>query len=171
MLNIFKKDFLLGVGLGFLISALLVSFFGSEDLSDREIKARAARLGMIQAETEERKAQVGQPKTVAEEPLAEEPLAEEPLAEEPLDEAEEPQTEPEEPQTEKPHNMVEFVIKPGMGSETISRLLEGKGVIKDRDEFYQLVTEKNAHRRFRTGTFELPVEGDPEEILKTLTGK
>jgi len=58
-----------------------------------------------------------------------------------------------------------------MGSESVARALGKKEIIKDQDEFLTVVDNHNAHRILQTGTFEVPVGGDLEEILYILIGK
>ncbi|MBU7008298.1 hypothetical protein [Phosphitispora fastidiosa] len=156
MLSIFRKDFLLGIGLGFLLSALIVNFSGADKLTDSEIMERAAQLGMVHAEKETDKETDKVPGIPVKTPVND--AAKEPVKTE---------------ESNPPENtkFVKFVIRPGTGSEEISRMLEEQGVVTDRSQFYQLVTDKGAHRRFRTGTFDLPCDGDMEEILKILTGR
>ncbi|WP_418790207.1 hypothetical protein [Phosphitispora sp. TUW77] len=159
MLNIFNKDFLLGIGFGFLVSALLVNFLGSEKLTDSQIMDRATQLGMVYQES----ADIETDKTPV---LPKENTVDDTEKNSNTEDVNiEKVNMPEQPE------VVKFVIKAGTGSEKIARMLEEQGVVADRNKFYQLVTEKNAHRYFRTGTFNLPCGADMEQILEILTGK
>lgn len=174
MPNLIKNDFLLGIGVGFVVSALLLSVFGGGSISDREIMDRAVELGMVKQEPTES----GQPAedTVTAEKEEGQGLGGQAentgIGQEP---AETGQVQ-EEPGTgsdiqRKAIPTVRIVIKAGMGSETISRILEEKGVVADHNEFYAVVTEMKAHTRFRTGTFDVPAGGDMRELVLILTGR
>lgn len=66
---------------------------------------------------------------------------------------------------------VSITITSGMGSESVARQLEEKGAIKDRHEFLKVVDRHNAQRRLQNGTFKVPVGGDLEDILDALIGR
>lgn len=171
MFNFLKRDVLIGIGAGFIISGIMISAFGIGQPTDEQIKERAAKLGMVQTiESLKEHSQSSQPEQQKPAPPEQTKSA--------SNEKPQPTT------SEQSDNSVtdskskvsgtqkvSFEIKPGMGSETIARLLEDKGVIKDRNAFYNLVTTHKAHSSFRTGVFKLTVGGDIEEILKILTGK
>ncbi len=159
MLNIFRKDFLLGIGLGFLLSALIVNLSGMEKLTDSEIIERASQLGMEHRDSIEESG--GE--------RVEKPVENAGLSSVEDTDKNTGQTVETSPDDKLP--IIKFVIRPGSGSEEIARKLEEQEIVADRNEFYRLVTEKNVHHRFRTGTFELPAGGDMEEILEILTGK
>lgn len=182
--NWIKKDFLLGIGVGCIISAILVSVFGSGGISDAEVVARASKLGMVKQNLQRNGSAQGngtpstrssddrQPAdpTQSQTPKA----APAPVAGPPV------KTSP--PQTSTPPQgdtaagknggtTSTITITNSMGSEAVARVLEKKGVIKDQYEFLRVVDSHKAHRRFQTGTFTVPVGGDLEEILAILTGK
>ncbi len=165
MLNIFRKDFLLGIGLGFLLSALIVNFTSADKLTDSEIVERAIRLGMVQATDKETNQETDKaPGLPLNSPVND-------AEKEPVNDAEKNPVKTGESKPPENKQFVKFEIRSGTGSEEIARMLEEQDVVIDRNQFYQLVTEKGAHRRFRTGTFDLPCDGDMEEILKILTGR
>ncbi|PKM47594.1 MAG: hypothetical protein CVV03_02335 [Firmicutes bacterium HGW-Firmicutes-8] len=158
MFNFLKKDFLLGVGIGLIISAVLISFFSPVELTDEEIIAKAAKLGMVLPNE-------GSSKTAASPVKAQDKTQ---------DKAPVKETVESKPPLQQPTgeiSKVQITVTSGMGSETIARILEEKGVVKDRDEFLDVVTAHKAHTRFRNGTFSLPVGGDMDDIVKILTGK
>ncbi len=163
MFRLLQKEFLLGVGVGFIISAIMVSVFGTGNLSDQEIMTRAAKLGMVQKEQkgkQENPADVLSGKTTAEQVYNEvyENNSGKPAVPAAKTEA-----------SSSPVS-VQVVIRSGTGSEQIARMLEEKGVVQDQHEFYKVVTEMKAHTRFRTGTFTVPAGGDMREIVEILTG-
>ncbi len=148
-----KRDFLLGLGIGLIISAVLVSFFDSPQLSDQEIISRAAKLGMVQPGS--RTSQASTSRQVYQNPGLSSPVVGEQTV----------------PPPAGPKSSIQVTVTSGMGSETIARILEEKGAIRDRQQFLKVVTEHQAHTRFRNGTFTIPVGGKMEEILKILTGR
>ncbi len=164
MYNFLQRDFLLGVGVGFIISAIMVSVFGRVELTDQDIKAGAAKLGMVQKEQslEDKRPTDAEDVTTAAEKVYKQSY--QISSGQPAASADTTET----PGTVKPVS-VQVVIRPGMGSEQIAKMLEEKGVVKDQREFYQVVTEMKAHTRFRTGTFTVPSGGDMREIVRILT--
>jgi len=169
MLNIFRKDFLLGIGLGFLLSALIVNFSSADKLTDSEIMERASQLGMVQGAEKETDKAPGLPAKTPVNDAEKNTVSD--AEKEPVNTAEKDPVKTGESQPPENTKFVKFVIRPGTGSEEIARMLEEQDVVTDRNQFYRLVTEKGAHRRFRTGTFDLPSGADMEEILKILTGR
>ena len=192
MLKFLKKDYLVGMGAGFIISGFMIAYFGIGQPTDDEIRARAAKLGMtMQLSTEKEQSQ---PDKLNSLPGQDRPnkdtsdnvshttgSAENPTStEKPVSTAkpistEKPVTNPavndDVSKSEQKLAYAVVEIKPGMGSETVARILEEKGVVKDRNEFYNLVTIKKAHSRFKVGKFSVPVGGDMEYILGILTRK
>ena len=47
MRNIFGKELLMGIGVGCIISAMIISLFGGLVITDEEVIARASKLGMV----------------------------------------------------------------------------------------------------------------------------
>lgn len=170
MLNILKKDFLVGIGTGFIISGIMIAYFGIGQPTDDEIRARAAELGMSQQSGAE-KEQVGNSSPGKETPDTNFNEKQSLSADTPVsaDTAVSPKN-PVSESVKKPATVV-IEIKSGMGSETVARVLEEKGVVKDKDEFYKVVTAKRAHSKFKVGKFAVPLGGDMEEIVAILTGK
>lgn len=192
MLKFLRKDILVGMGAGFIISGIMMAYFGIGQPTDDEIRARAAKLGMSQqtgAEKDQTNGSSGQDNSNTETNDYSSSLADTQGSSKSAS-ADKPVT------TDKPVNndnsattdksktngyssanavsKVTYVIievKSGMGSETIARILEEKGVVKDRNEFYRVVTAKRAHSRFKVGKFSVPAGGNMEVILNILTGK
>lgn len=166
--NWLKKEFLLGIGIGCIISAFLVSVFGAGTLSDEQIVARAAKLGMVKPNMPwNGTAQEIPPADTTQPPVAETAADSENKQETPVTAPIAPPapTAPAAPAT------ASITITDGMGSEAVARVLEKKGVVKDQYEFLEVVNSHNAQRRLQTGTFTVPVGGDLDEILNILIGK
>jgi len=162
MFNFLKKDFLLGVGIGLIISAVLISFFSPVEFTDEEIIAKASKLGMVLSNE-------GSSKTAASPVKAQEKTQDKAPDKAPVKEPVESKQPPQ--QSAGEISKVQITVTSGMGSEAIARILEEKGAVKDRNEFLDVVTAHSAHTRFRNGTFSVPVGGDMDDIVKILTGK
>lgn len=162
MFNFFKKDFLLGVGIGLIISAVLISFFSPAELTDEEIIAKASKLGMVLPNE-------GSSKTAASPVKAQDKIQDKAQDKAPVKETVESKQPLQQPTGEI--SKVQIRVTSGMGSETIARILEEKGVVKDRNKFLDVVTAHRAHTRFRNGTFSVPAGGDMDDIVKIMTGR
>ncbi len=136
----------MGVGIGFILSAVIVFFSSPLKLTDEEVIARAAKLGMVKPVTDSGSTQRQESGT----PVVQQPTIQSPASQAPD---------------------VQITITSEMGSEAIARMLEEKGVIKDRHEFLKVVTEHKAHTRFRNGTFTIRAGEEMAQIVKMLTGQ
>lgn len=200
--NLFKKEFLLGIGVGCIISAFLVSIFGVGTMSDEEVIARASKLGMVKQEmpwnsnsnpptgttqapatnTTEKSGEsqdVNQSQTASQSQTSKNSAGTTDSSENKpavttapaSSETPAPSAAQAQSATTAPPVTTTITITNRMGSESVARLLEEKGVIKDQYEFLKVVDSHNAQRRFQTGTFKVTVGGDMEEILEILIGK
>ncbi len=174
MFKIFKRDFMLGIGVGLIISGILVSLSGNGHLTDEEIIDRAVKLGMVQ------KQEVNMGQSEIEQEKSESPQETKPQETKPQETKPQktPQQKPEQansaPVQQSVDEKVEVVtieVKPGMGSESVIKDLEKKGVISDKEELYKVMTKYNAHSRLRVGTFKVPAGAGMKEIVDILTGK
>lgn len=164
MRNFLKKEFLLGIGIGFIISAVLVSVFGTGVLSDEEIMARAAKLGMVVQTPATESSTNNDSAEKSPTPVAK--------VKEPVKEPAKEPSQGEVPAVPQPtHQSVSITVTSGMGSEAVARELEEKGAIRDQHEFLKVVDEHHAQARLQNGTFKVPAGGDLEEILKILTAR
>ena len=186
------KYYLRGLGIGIIVTAVIMSIAGNdskEELSDAEIKARAAQLGMVEesgllselAEADATKAPeaVETPKptktpeaTEAPKPTKTPEATEElkpttaPEATEKPSATEKPTAKP----TEKPTTeMIDFTVKPGESSYTICKHLKECGLIASAEDFDTYLCDKGIDKRLRAGSFEIPKNAEPEEIAKILT--
>jgi hypothetical protein len=162
--KIFSKDFLMGIGVGCIISAIVVFMYYPGKLSDQEIISRASELGMVKqpwlnTKTEKKaapdKAAVPQNNSVTSTAIYKKP---------------EQKINLEKPKIVSGQSAT-VVIRSGMGSETISRMLEENGAVKDQHEFYKIITEHRAHSKFRTGIYTIPAGTDIDKIVYILTGR
>lgn len=171
--NWLKPEFLLGTGVGCILSALLLSVFGLQPLSDQEIIDRAAKLGMVKQDKPLTSSQAskpaGEPKAIEQPKTAEQPKTTEQTQTTEHSAANEKESVP--AATNNNGSTTAITITNRMGSESVARLLEEKGVIENKQEFLQVVIKNKAQRKLQTGTFIVPVGGDLEEILDILLGK
>ncbi|PKM80871.1 MAG: hypothetical protein CVU89_12070 [Firmicutes bacterium HGW-Firmicutes-14] len=186
MLNYFRREFLLGIAVGFILSAILVYFFSPDQISDNEIIERAARLGMVMEDREPGDGASGDSASGIEsgDAVLQDVYkasgevtsgSENQETSNPADEVDNRDTGEQSGGTaisgQDTIETVQITIQPGMSSESIARLLESKGVVTDREEFYDVVTVMDSHQRFRAGTFDVPAGGDMREIVLILTGR
>lgn len=162
-----KKEILLGIGIGFIISAIFVSAFGSKPLTDREIRDRAAQLGMVE-------------KPAAVQGKTDKPAGQETVGQKVYSSKEKANPQPALPPAAKPvpqqaeeaiPQSVTITVTSGMGSERIAGMLKARGAIQDQRAFLRVVSEHNAHQRFRDGTFKIPAGTDMDEIVRIMTGR
>lgn len=157
MPNFLRKEFLLGIGVGFILSAIIVWAFGPRQLTNEEIKARAAALGMVEQGVQKEVYTSGiTPVPPQSKPAAVLPAQVPPAAVSPVN---------------NPARKVTITVTSGMGSEDVARMLEQKGAIRNQHEFLQVLTRHKAHTRLQNGTFTITVGEDMDTIVKRLTGK
>lgn len=151
-----NRDFLLGIGAGFILSAIFVLSVGLPQISDEQIISRAKKLGMGEQQ------QITRASTDSGAPVSSSAVQPEKASAVVKDTA-----------STKPSagKSVTITVITGMGSEEIARLLVKKGAIQDQTEFLQTVTKLNAHTRFQNGTFVIPAGEQPEKIVTLLTVK
>lgn len=183
------KYYLRGLGIGIIVTAVIMGIIsGKERLSDREIKERAAALGMVEtAEPGNSLADLAAEASVSEPETSDEPVktpAPEPESTmEPLEtpstvptaepaetSAPAPSEEPVETPSELPEGDVAFIINSGESSYTICRKLEQAGLITSASDFDTYLYSNGYDRKLRAGSFVIPADSDQESIAKILTG-
>lgn len=192
------KYYLRGLGIGILVTALIMGFTtrDSRPLTDAEIKAAAAELGMVESDSL-RLADLPQEPTptpeITPEPTKElettpEPEATTESSGEPAKESEttpEPEAIPEvtpelteEPETaseaatettQESGTDISVTVSAGSGSRTVCNRLEEAGVITDAAEFDKYLCDQGYSKRICVGTFEIPADASWEEIAKIIT--
>lgn len=184
------KYYLRGLGIGILVTALIMGFTTKEGrpLTDAEIKAAAAELGMVESDSL-RLADLPQNQTPQPEPTDQPETTSEPEAtpEATPEPAEEPETTPEpevtpEPAKEpgaasesaaetsqEPGADISITVSAGSGSRTVCNGLEEAGVIADAAEFDKYLCDQGYSKRICVGTFEIPADASWEEIAKIIT--
>lgn len=167
MFNFFKREFMLGVGAGLIISGIMVSLSGNGQMTDGEVMARAAKLGMVL------KQEASQDKSVAKSqtPVTQKPKLQTPESQKPEQTSDSPVSKSVGDNTGEKVEVVTIEVRPRMGSETVIRMLEQKGAINDSDEFYKIMTKYNAHSKLKVGTFKIPAGTSMKGIVDILTSK
>lgn len=192
------KYYLRGLGIGIIVTAVIMGASSGnrkETLSDREIRERAAELGMVEQssslaemaqeenteipeETEETETPTKIPSKspeASEEPAATQETKEEKPSETPTaTPTEKPTATPKESATETPSkapsDTVLIEVKSGEGSYTICQKLEKNGLITSASDFDTYLCRSGYDRKLRVGSHEIPADADPEEIAKILCG-
>lgn len=162
------KYYLRGLGIGILVTALIMGFTtrDSRPLTDAEIKAAAAELGMVESDSL-RLADLPQEPTPTPE-ITPEPEATPEVTPEPTEEPEntsEAATET----TQESGADISITVSAGSGSRTVCNRLEEAGVITDAAEFDKYLCDQGYSKRICVGTFEIPADASWEELAKIIT--
>ena len=189
------KYYLRGLGIGILVTAVIMGVTqGSrkETLSDREIRERAAALGMMEPgnsladlEAAETPAATEIPEAI-ETPVATEipeaietPAATEtPEAAETPAATEAPAATPEvtarptqKPAEEEEGSSYTFEIQAGDSSYQVAYRLQQAGLVADARDFDNYLCSKGYDRKLKTGSYEIPETATEEEISEILCGR
>ena len=195
------KYYLRGLGIGIIVTAVIMGVASGnrkETLSDREIRERAAELGMVEQSgsladmsqvengemPEVTETPTQEPETTQEAEKTETPTeapSETPIAtKEPaatqtplVTAAEEPEETPKATATKEPVDVAGTVIieiKSGDGSYTVCRKLEQEGLIASASDFDTYLCNNGYDRKLRVGSHEIPADAKPEKIAKILCG-
>jgi hypothetical protein len=80
------------------------------------------------------------------------------------------QTEPSQTATQTPAvgDTVKFKVKSGMASGEIANALKEAGLIASIEEFNAAMSAKNAEKKLRAGTYNIPVGSTPDQIVTIL---
>lgn len=185
-----------GLGIGMIVTALLMGLTAEKvPLSDAEIRTRAAELGMVEGnalkltdiqstplprenpsvEESEMPDSAGTGEGASDpEELAEGEIesdsgstntdgVESTSAEEASQESESGQTQPSEA------GEITITVEPGTTSYRVCIMLEEAGVVEDAAEFDTYLCNNGYSRKVDSGTYEIPVGADWEEIAKIIT--
>lgn len=181
------KYYLRGLGAGIVVTAIIMCIATDdpkEKLSDAEIKARAAELGMVEGssgllseleketmtpETVEKTEEIETPKpTKMPEATATPKVVETPKPTEEPKATEKP--EETEKNIEKPSpDVIIIEINSGESSHMVCKHLEEKGLITSATDFDKYLCDRGLDKRLRAGSYEIPEDAEQEEIAKILT--
>lgn len=191
------KYYLRGLGIGILVTAVIMGVTqGSrkETLSDREIRERAAALGMVEPgnsladlEAAETPAATETPEAVETPAATEIPeAAETPVATETPEAAETPAATEAPAATETPEvtarptqkpaeeeegSSYTFEIQAGDSSYQVAYRLQQAGLVADARDFDNYLCSKGYDRKLKTGSYEIPETATEEEISEILCGR
>lgn len=196
------KYYLRGLGIGIFVTALIMGVAiksHPQTMSESEIRAEAAKLGMVDGRTvlqdakeqeEEIKVEIVEEndedsKTVSvnavvsddETAVDETENLDETQKEESQgsDDTEDTQTDDtdeiknSETKNDESKKTVTIVINSGDGSHIVSKRLEEAGIVEDAWEYDKYLCENGYERRLRVGSYEIPVDASDEEIARIIT--
>ena len=177
------KYYLRGLGIGILVTAVIMGVTqGSrkETLSDREIRERAAALGMVEPGNSLAELEAAETPAATEIPEAiETPAATEtPEAAETPAATEAPAATPEvtarptqKPAEEEEGSSYTFEIQAGDSSYQVAYRLQQAGLVADARDFDNYLCSKGYDRKLKTGSYEIPETATEEEISEILCGR
>lgn len=179
------KYYLRGLGIGILVTAVIMGVTqGSrkETLSDREIRERAAALGMVEPGNSLADLEAAETPAATETPeAAETPAATEAPAATEVPAATEAPASTETPEvtarpTQKPAEEEEgssytFEIQAGDSSYQVAYRLQQAGLVADARDFDNYLCSKGYDRKLKTGSYEIPETATEEEISEILCGR
>ena len=192
------RYYMRGLGIGMLITVLILILSGrtSGQLSDEQIKARAAELGMVMEdksvlkeseaspgaaleETEEKPEEVEPEEVEPEEVEPEEVEPEEVESEEVEPEEVKPkEVEPEETEAEKvtpeetvPAETVTITVRSGASSVSVAKQIEDAGLVSSAGDFDRYLCQNGYDKKICVGTYAIPVGATEEEIARAITKK
>ena len=191
------KYYLRGLGIGILVTAVIMGVTqGSrkETLSDREIRERAAALGMVEPgnsladlEAAETPAATEIPEAIETPAATETPeAAETPAATKTPEAAETPAATEAPAATETPEvtarptqrpaeeeegSSYTFEIQAGDSSYQVAYRLQQAGLVADARDFDNYLCSKEYDRKLKTGSYEIPETATEEEISEILCGR
>lgn len=185
------KYFLRGLGIGILVTALLL-FAGSKKantntLTDAEIMERASELGMLTEEEvrdyrmDESLDNLKESLTTTEEPVVAE-VTETPQESESPSPSPSPSSSPSPEESEeaekspspsatakKKQKTISIEIKSGMGSKSVAKYLYQKDVIENASNFIDYMKARDVTHKLRAGKYEIPIDASYAEIVEIIT--
>ena len=182
------RYYMRGLGIGMLITALILISSGrtSGQLSDEQIKARAAELGMVMEDKSVLKESEISPGAALEE-TEEKPEEVEPEEVEPEEvkteevepeEVKPKEVEPEKTEAEKvtleetvPAETVTITVRSGASSVSVAKQIEDAGLVSSAGDFDRFLCQNGYDKKICVGTYAIPVDATEEEIARTITKK
>lgn len=178
------KYYLRGLGIGIIVTAILMGSAAKdkEELTDAEIKARAAELGMVEQKVLSDIEGTTAPKNTEAPSLTMEPEnttslkpTPEPTAEPTEHPMPEPTAEPTAEPTEQPQDTTQtnaetmtVIIRSGETSWSISQTLFDLGMVESASDFDRYLYQNGYDKTIRIGTFEIPKGATYSEIAQII---
>lgn len=177
------KYYLRGLGIGIVVAVCImtVAFQNRKPMTDEEIKARAAELGMIENSVLTNIA--GKNEEVTDEPedvpdkepekeLEETPdkEPEQDVKQEDVQEPDSEDTDAEKTDTEETvKDVISITVVSGDNSWTVSKKMEEAGLVESAKDFDTHLCRYGYDKKISVGTYEIPVSATHEEMAKILT--
>lgn len=174
------KYYLRGLGVGIIVTLILTGIAGNkkQEMTNEEIKARAAELGMIEG-------------TTLSGELAQESVQEDiqtPMPEPTAELTDTPSPTPEPTNTPTPtskptdtaiptqgsggdEETVTITVSRGDSSVKVSRMVQEAGLVENAQDFDRYLCENGYDKKISVGYHEIPVGASYEEIAEILTGR
>ncbi len=166
------KYFLRGLGVGIIVTALVLCISYRNTKPSESIVEQAKKLGMVFPE------KTSQP-TFSSQPTETPAVSGSAIKEKEENEATSAPTEkatskPTPEATKKPTEKVEkdtitFTVRGGLLSSSVAREMKEQGVIDDNDAFDEYIEENGYGKEIRAGTYKIPKNASYEEIAKIIT--
>ncbi len=172
------KWFLRGLGIGIVVTALLLCITYRNTEKNMSVIQKAKELGMVFPEVETEAVEQSVEKRLEKQPDSKEVS---PAAVEGTEKVEESEKKKEaKDKLEKSKDDIQnasnyhgknrtFVVRSGLLSSSVSREMEEAGIIDDADEFDEYLQEKGYERMVRSGKYKIPADADIETIAKIIT--
>ena len=170
------KYYLRGLGIGIIVTLILSGIAGNkkQEMTNEEIKARAAELGMIESTTlSDPTAQTPEPTATAAQTQTPEPTVTTAPTQTPEPTATTAPTQTPEPMetADGTQEMIAITVSRGDSSVKVSRLVQEAGLIEDAQDFDRYLCENGYDKRLSVGVHDIPADAGYEEIAKILTGR
>lgn len=181
------RYYLRGLGIGIIVTLILTGIAGNkkQEMTNEEIKARAAELGMIESTTlsDEPTQILEETETVTPTQIPEEtetvtptqaPSVTETLTPTPAptESAAAEQTDEEQAiDGDESREMVLITIQRGDSSVKVSRMAQEAGLVENAQDFDRYLCASGYDKRLAVGMHEIPAGATYEEIAKILTGR
>ncbi len=171
------KYYLRGLGIGILVTAVIMGITQEsrkQTLSDREIRERAAALGMVEPGNSLADLQATEAPTATAKPTQKPVATETPAATETPTATAKPTEKPTEKPTQKPteeEDTYVLEIQSGDGSYQVAYRLQQAGLVADARDFDNFLCSKGYDRKLRIGSYEIPKTATEEEISEILGGR
>ena len=168
-----RRYYMRGLGIGMLITALILILSGrtSGQLSDEQIKARAAELGMVMEDKSVLKESEASPGAALEE-TEEKPEEVEPEEVKPKEvEPEKTEAEKVTPEETVPAETVTITVRSGASSVSVAKQIEDAGLVSSAGDFDRYLCQNGYDKKICVGTYAIPVGATEEEIARAITKK
>lgn len=175
------KYYLRALGIGIVVTALLMGYSQKDpaQMTDEEIRQRAAQLGMVEqqgvlselADAAEKPQETEAPQQTEKPQETEAPQqTEKPQETEAPQQTEKPQ-ETEAPQQNAEADTVTLVIVRGDTSVSVSKALAEAGLVEDYQTYDRFLCSGGYDKSINPGTYEIPSDATDEEIARIITKK